>query len=1743
MSTDSSSFAPLASDTRWADTLDFADPQTSQVRREEAIRVLLTRRLNAVTHPSHEINQLHASQARGRECAKDLKGLIGRAPRVQGIIRGALREAFALDPDTVLFTERASGSPQKVDSLTERALALLVQPYVPININQFTTLSIKDDPTGRLPFTALQALERVKGLALLDRLDSAVRAYWQQLAHGSWLSRRERWVQLRQALFAENAWLAHRLYQLTDSGFAMVRQLMEIPGTAARKQAGGQWATLLVSRVVWPGTNQAQVPIPGALHIYREGDVEDTSHVIYLPGLVREFYEFSSWNQLQCDLPTLVNGPLSSVLWQCLPLRRWHELCNTASATPMAFSLQLIGTHQDDVLQASATELLDAQWDNELACALSINFAAVGIQAADTASAPTTKRYLAFIEKGRRRIVGFARLGRTLDTLLAWDHRRRSREIVGGSLAQGLAINTWAQQLGRYEKGLLALLDATDVANDSVAYQDFLKLERQWQEQVEAASKWAQGPQERVFQKTFWLEQLEGSRNRASLVGAAQHQALQHEAHMQQRLNLISPAHLERLKAALSKSWVPAKNATDTCVLQVTVGGEAATALPLLGAFVVTAHEAQAHPAHQHPVLFCVIGRLGGIVAFESLDAFAEGLRASLNSRDGSILWRCIERHQRESLRTIISRLPAGTPLGVSYAAIERHILKDLFLKLTQHYAAMDKRIDQGVRLFSEVSDPVLSRALLAQELFESLQVPANDARTLALANINLLQEAARQAKKLPSWLGIASTSQRRQYKRLSRRYLLNAWAVDSKLWQDLPELDAFARKALIAQLTKDGFYPQLDIDKPLFDMPDEVSSQYCGYTSGCVVGDRNIKMVVSPQRTTFSLLQLALHNLDPKAPWTRWRLNRARWLDPVWKERLSVPYLIKMISSLNVGGEYENQIWRAFYPPASIPARSSGLSEALVYRALKQRAQVHLYSGIRQGMSDKAQRLFTFAMAARAVGDLKADGFDAQLAVVRLVGVTLEHDRHITGVLLIHDKISGVCVLYWPMAVASRIMVGYNTFADAVEALNRLGALPENLKMLARQVAPGWESTALASYPGVSLQVDPRQPYSARPYLTGLQRFVAVIVEFFTVEHKEPAVALDTIEAQIKEQIALQPELWLEAVVTSHGHALALLAHARVLELQRRTRARSRSSATLDEYREQRFSDQHEASIRGLLSFVPVLGVGISVYEVLLAARRYHFSGSAHDAVDVAFLTILTFVDVLMTFAPGPKNARAAQVAIPRVHRYQSVAVALAGLKAAPAKPTQLLACFKASGALEGAIELKGPGGKGRYVKNGQQYIVDGDDAYPVYQHKNEGGLRLKNPKAEGSDELILRIEQAREWELGADSPVPGPSSGVLQPWAPIRGTSDWSPPSRAGMETALRASPAASDAFWQGWGFQWEQALTEVAPPRGIFQVPAVAGYPAYEVLKIGANYYRLLPQGTNALSPNLVFIMRNHDLGFRAYMDMDRWLGVGAAEQPMPTTLGANGRWTPHLALFDEPLEATVGRAFPGMTAGSRRFFGERLIELAGSDPTMTATHLLNIRATLDHWLAPGTQGRMVDLLKLLQPVGEPGGRSFNIGSEGLAPGAMRLDFTPPSRLNAALLRRRGNTIIRSQSAEAAVRQILERHGFTVNGIARRRGATAALDFYCTHPHTDTVYFVLTQWVDSNNVNLRSRVAPELSDPWFRNRISSSVPFSAEFAAIEIAMDENRLVRLVAGIQWPVRFAEPATVYFVKVMPASF
>ena len=1723
------------------------DPDVSDDDALQALRAQLTLRINSSPHPSRLINRLAVADLQCAESASELSRLILRAPRVLRVIRAELRRAFDLDPDTLLFTEpKPPAAAQKVDSLTDRALRLMALPSVSINLNQFTVLSLKGDSTRRVPFTPLEVLQRVIALNLLNRLTQAHSGYWQALVAGSWLTREERWVHLHKQSFAHQAFVARQLDELSSAGQVMVQALVDAPTAEARQRAGERWASVQVGEVMWPGIGPRLMPIPGALHIYRESDPVGMPHVMYLPGAHRNFYEYPSFAQLQCGLVALINGALFDDLWQCLPLRRRHEVCEPV-ATPVAGYGAVM---TDDALAFSAKAVLDAQWENELACAVSINLAQV-FSAKSQPTVTNPARFLAYIERARKHWIGKARLGLLRRELQDWDQQRRRAEIIFASTASGLAMNTVLQQVKRYEKGLMALLDPQDPGKDTPGLQDFVALEGQLKVHADTLSTLLQDAPLQLFEATFWRARPAGELKRATSFIHALKDWLRCDVQMQHRLKLIRSDHRDLLLEVLEQPLASKREGSDTCALSVLVGREPETFQALHSVFAVTRTAALGDPERRVPVVLCAFGRQGGVAAFPSLAALSRSVRASLGSRDESLIWRYVERQQRLT----VGEQVAARALTVRYQTIEGNPVLIALKRLLKGYVLLQR----SANIFDEVDDGQLSRLLLATELREQLEAPGNDALTHARRHFDLVRKAAEAKKKLPPWLTQATPAQVNRFKRVQGRYLGGVFAFEERLRQRLPDVHEFARTHLIARLREDGLYPQLNIDTPFIDMPDQVDGRFCGWESACTVGDRKEVLTPSQGRTQFSLLQLALHNLDPQMRPTYWRFKYATYLQPVWKQRLSPGYLINLVSSLDIGGQYEALIRREFYPPER-PER--GLPQ-LLRRAVQAGIDANLYSAIRQGLTANAQSIFKTAMAAHSPEGLHENGHQLQLHVVHLVGHTLQHDRYIAGVLVIQDRVSQGCVVYWPAAPDARSISEHTSLQQAREHLNQIGARPDHVTALARHVAPGWAFEAINHHPGAMLKRSSLlNPLNFLPGVTMLQGLwrVAGFVRSFKVRHLVPTALAEEIEQQTLEQIASDPLNWLALVPTSHGDAGALLYQARVLDLQRRAQASSNSRRTLETYREQRLEELSDTRRRALLSMVvPFFGLGNQLYELLLISRRYHREGDPRDAVAVVFGAVFLAVDLLLSFVPGPK-LKPGSLARPGIrsisaglHRLHRSTLSRFGPIAAPPRPPSMLTRFKplerfkVLGVPEDAIALKGAGERGVYVKRGEHFVIDDTHHYPVYRRGDEGFFRLKNKEAPGQDELILTLHEPKDWLLGADAPAPGPSSGVLNPWRAPATRVDWQPPAaRTLTEERIRQSTVPTR-HWFDWRIQGNHNQPLGSSVAGVFHVhQEPPGFP-YDVIYVGPRYdtatqsgigyYRLLHQGDHAPVGNIAFIAPNEPLVSFARVDIKRWSSTAHDQQPIPVSRTATGDWQLHAPLFDGPLEPLVGTAFPTLTHSSQEFAVARLIELADSSRSVTASHLLNVRATLDKWLTPNPVrlGQTDDLLMMLRPT-ERRGAYMYIGFEGKAPGFTRVDFNPSIALDARL--KFGGPPLSAQmhtAQRAATGAVLEQQGFSLQTWLVRRGPVLSHEWVASHPQSSALYYITFQWLDRGTL----AVGTKLTQPWLKAAIRQHHASSLS-TTVSAAMGDGRLVRIIAGIQWPRHGNRPPTVYFVKVSP---
>ncbi|KWU48911.1 dermonecrotic toxin domain-containing protein [Pseudomonas palleroniana] len=1732
--------------------LDTDDSAVAAEAARQGMRDQLRWRINTHPHPSRLINQIALADLRCSESAQALVHLLGRSPKVLNVLRTELRRAFKMDPDSLIFTEpKPPREAQQVDTLTDRALFSLVQPSVAINVNAFTALSIKGRPRRRLPYTPLEVLRRICAMGLPQTLARAQKAYWDTLAQGSWLTRRECWAALHTQLFADRAFLARQLDELSSAGMMLVQALIDAPTAEARQRAGGSWANVQVGRLLWPGS--PALAIPGALHLYREGEPVDAPHVIYLPGEGRNFHEYPSFEVLQRGLLELDRERFHA-LWQCLPLDQRNGACSPAD---LSLTHCFVRGHavMGDALAQGAEALLSGQWANELACAMKVNLAHVF----STARPPSLEAgaFLAYVEGTRKQWVGGARLGLLRDQLLRWDQQRRQAEIVFASTAPTLAMLTVERQVKRYEKGLVTLLAADDPSAQTPAYQALLALTSQREAHAQVLKALMQNAQQRALDLVFWAERPggAGTPRRVSLFLKAQTEALRCEVLLRHRLKLLGNMHRDLMIEVIEHPQAARRAGSETRVMSIAIGNDPDAYYPLHNVWVITTAAAVRVPSRQRPVVLYAFGSTGGLAAFSGLDALTHSLKASLGSRDDSSLWGCVEHDKRRDLRTHAAR---GT-LNVRYLDIPGKPALAALKKLLGTYDRLHRSTEDITRIFSEVTDAGLSRSLLMFELQGCLECPAISALDQAQSNVELMRKVASESKKLPACSARASRTQRTHFRRLWRAQLSSAFAFARHLQDCLPDLGSFARRALTERLRRDGMPSQLDIEQPLIDLPDDVQDSFCGWDSRCSVGDRKRILTASPERTTFSLLQLALHNLDPLAPWTHWRFNRARYLQPQWTERLDAAYLIPMVASLDIGGAYDSLINSVFYPPAGTASTATQRRiPALFKRTLQAAAEQHLYCAAQQGLTAAAQSLFRIAMAARTRLP------SLQLHRVLLVGHTMQHDRYVAGLVVMQDPSTDLCVVYWPEAPPGWVLTEYASLEQARAQLNRVGALPGSVSQLARQVAPGWAFEAFTRYPlqtaALDVALDIPYPLPGVSMVKGILRGIEFI-RSFNIKHLEPTVQLSEMESVILEQIASDPQDWLAIIATSHGDAQALLYQANVLGLQRQAQAASRSGKELEEYRARRLGEQSETRIRRIVAFFsqfffPLLSVFNDVYELLLAARLYHRFGDAHDAVDVGFMSSFLIVDLLLNVMPGPKPAsRVARpvsgAALGRIHRVRMGAQG-GSARFAPPPVMQLKALepFRIKGVPEGAIALKGPDQLGIQVKDGVLFVADDTLHYPVYRRSNEPAFRLKNPQVAGHNELILNIHRQGERLLGADAPQPvaGTSSGVLNPWrAPASAPPDWWPPLlRTATEDAILQSSNPAT-HWLDWRMQIPITEQLSSPAPGVFHVPLASPGISYNALRVApanaslvdplSGYYRLLPQGDQAPLNRIVFITKDEPLVSLAGIDIERWTRTAPGEQPIPASRTLTQGWQLHMPLFDKPLPQSVGEAFPSMTRASQDFTVARMIELSGPRRPATATHLLNIRATLDSWLpaAPARPGQTDDLLKMLRPTDKRGASLF-IGYNDKTPGFTRVDFGVTGLDPALRPTRRKLALARNNAQIPAVRRVLQQQGFDVEELRVMHGRKPSSELIATHPLSNKLYYIAIHWVERASIILRGG----LTDDWFNKAINRH-PSSMIFARVKRALEEGRLVRIVAGIQWPVSGKIPPSVYFVKVAPS--
>ncbi|AZE90430.1 dermonecrotic toxin domain-containing protein [Pseudomonas orientalis] len=1701
-------------------------------------------RLNTTVTSSRQLNELYLAHARCADRAHVLQRMQVRAPRISRLIRQTLRDTFQMDPDSLLLNVPLA--PDEMPwrrSLTDTVMRLLAE-----------RACVRE---GKLSQRACQsrqladaALSRVLKVDLLARIESAAPAFWQVLAEDRLATREAYWFDLYHELIGDQALLAHGLNQLSEDGLAMVMTVVEAPTAEQRTRAGGLRADLRVAQVVCPGKSGATVPFCGALHLYYEADPAHTRQVLFLPGLESPFYEFETHQAWQSRFPELVTAQAHS-LWPLLALRRRHELPDVTASSALPMVAGQLGPLVDShALEHSARALLHVQWDNEMATLLDINIAYLFPGDAIKGAYMQPVERLLQVEQGRKLLCMPAGLNSALAHLLSRDQHEQHVQISFASLSHSLPLRLREQKQQQYEKALTGLLDDDKPSEETVDFKAFTALHQQWLEQRQQCAALLEGHEHRLDDEAFWAGPASGEPGRRERLLAARGAALINEAQLMHRLKFIDEHLLAQVRAVVEKpSQTRALGAGR--VLSVTLGGGTQPAFRLLGVFVVAGASDQAHQA----TLLYMPGLEGGLQRFKSLPALTQRLQASFMAREPSTLWQCIGRAERNAARNWARCLPPNEAVTVGFADIDGDVLLAGLKEQVKGFADARQKIMAGERVFTEVSDATLATTLLAAEVAQSLQVPAHDVREMALNNLQIVMAGAALATGMPAWYEQAPVSISRRHARLVIRQQRSALNLQRELVVALGSVEAFARPLLIRQLTLDGLYPELDIDQPMFDIPDDVSKVPAGHPER-LPAEGGTTTFVSKERTTYSFLQLALNNLDPQAPWTVWRLKRMRYLVPGWKARLNVDYLIKTISNLDIGGHYDRKILSVCYGEGDIAgaATHSPLRHELLRRPVRRRTKIDLIGARQLKLSEEGLKLFSRAIAIQHDAPSRL-----RLCFLRVEAVTVPWARHIAGMVVIQDPDCQCCVFYWPTATNFPALSEHASLDTLRETLTRHWQRQENIAELAKYVAPGSETQALGGYPGaITPVITPETLW--RNMLEQLQMFTLVgftepkelfiarrLYRWFKSKRVFPATALSEIEMEIREQQEVMAAQWLGITETDARDMVAALAHAQVLTVQRLGRAESNSRASLEVYRRWRLGEQKAQTIKGLLSMIPFVSIGVLLHDVLLAARRLYHSGEAANGVDLSIAIHQLVLDIALTFAPfkvgpgakplKPVNMRPMRLAFNQLHRGQHIQSPLSLRPPSSPMTFKGLEPYKLPGLASDAIELKGPVSKGSRLQNGEQFVTDAKgERYQVYQRDGERQLRFKNAQTPGDNELILNIKEPRQWLLGADAPEPqpGPSSRATPFWQqtlpPSKVPVSWTPPPVASAEQ-LGRRPHNLTSAWRNWGQPLgSRKAVELAPHRKIFTMEEVS----HPSLKVGDQYYETLPGGSR-VDPDVVFLKPPGSL-MDSIDSISMLLGDGTTPQPVLFTYGEDLRWTAREALFNQPLSASISARFPELTRASARHAARRLVELADpGERALTSTRLLRIRAALDEWRpqAPGQTARTDDLIRMLRPLQPRKPFSLYVGADGQVGNFERMDFNLPSTFDRSLfVKPKGRNAITQRRVVASLEQatrILQQQGFAVERL-NLVYAPRYPHLLATHPASNKLYYIMPKWLDGKSMPMKLGARRLLSNDWFLNK---SQVYPALYRQVIEASNEGRLVKLIAGVQ----NVRTPTIYFIR------
>lgn len=785
-----------------------------------------------------------------------------------------------------------------------------------------------------------------------------------------------------------------------------------------------------------------------------------------------------------------------------------------------------------------------------------------------------------------------------------------------------------------------------------------------------------------------------------------------------------------------------------------------------------------------------------------------------------------------------------------------------------------------------------------------------------------------------------------------------------------------------------------------------------------------------SDARVQSSLCELARQNLDATDDETAASMGMLKVSYPPSPQlsglqRITGDYLLRIIPALDMAGQYRSLLRSVF--GVRSPATSEGAE--LMSKAYELHIILDGFCARQLGrLSEASYELLTQAAQARSTAELNRTG----IYISRLVfkpGQALTGERSsrtLLGLSVIEHPSSGKVLVYLPQVPDGEHVVEADSVQDARQRLiSSLLHHPARVDWLASCVENADEQAAAVSYINEALR-------------RGFEGFIAFV----------PALELLISEQQL---------------------------HAREDLLYEQSRAGGRSNHDVKGERRQRRNQLYLMFFRGVISFVPGLGVVFSVQDGWSdghASSQALRAGKLDEGLMMAGSTLLSVMDVLFSVIPGVSTVAALALVARRATRLRQMANLSRALPAMSRRTSSLnkFAGYEADVSLLDAAPQVGRDA-GTWLKDGELFIYRQGKAYRVYRRSGEETLRLKKTATQGYEQPVRQV--GTEWVYHSDVGLKGGGRSMIAEILLVEGHAsssfqrrqarelldqfdfpadqqqrmellfaehyrknkvqpDWAEQYRRPPQTVTQATPlsgkrkepdtprnepdsrpaqavagpsraAASADAWRAWDRPiGELALMDqvsVNPP--IYRLDFTQDF---DVIRIGEKFFDILPAGGQRRT-NTAFIRNpGPQAPCRNFAELSEVIRRNPYNQPLMVKYQPEaGQWAVHGPLFNRKIEAYIAEARPGFTDITNLVLAHKLFEMADtSTSAMTATRMVNLKATLNAWRAgePTQLAHLNDPLLMLNKA-HPGNQAdnhlrWNIGNESSLDSFERLDF---------------------------------------------------------------------------------------------------------------------------------------------------